>query len=248
MTSRVKYKTSGATVLAAAAVLFVATTSARAQWGFGGLGGGFGYGFGFGNVPSPTGYIYQNALVAAGRGYQGPTRTPYANDSNAYFNRVRDNGFVERYNVSRREPSYYRYVPTQAVAVPPSPAPAASEKPSLPLASFYDPQGQLAWPADSPTAGDLKEKRTTFDQASRVVWDESKKSGVASMASVTEARQKLIDYGRPALSYVRAHETPRLADTFHLFLLSLYESLAQAANPTPAAAAAVSPPAPNPSG
>ena len=27
------------------------------------------------------------------------------------------------------------------------------------------------------------------------------------------------------------HETPRVADTYHLFLLSLYESLAQAVNP-----------------
>ena len=79
--------------------------------------------------------------------------------------------------------------------------------------------------------GDLKEKRTTFDQASQVVLDETKKNGVASLAAVTDARQKLVDYGKPALQYVRAHETPRLADTYHLFLLSLYESLAQAANP-----------------
>jgi hypothetical protein len=37
---------------------------------------------------------------------------------------------------------------------------------------------------------------------------------------------------------IRTYTTPRVADTFHLFLLSLYESLAQAANPpkTPPAA------------
>jgi len=216
------------------AALFLGTTPARAQFGFGGLGGGFGYGFGFGNVPHPEGIINQIAGITASRGYQGPTRTPYKGDANAYFNHVRDNGFVDRYNPDRREPSYYRYVPTTArVATP--------EKPLIPLASFYDPQGQLAWPADSPTSGELKEKRATFDQASHVVLDESKKSGVASMATVTEARQKLIDYGRPALQYVRGHETARLADTFHLFLLSLYESLAQAANPTPAAGAATAP-------
>ncbi len=245
MTLRAKHKTSGATVLVAGVVLFFGATPARAQWGFGGFGGGFGFGWGIKQAPDPTNYIYQNALVAAGRGYQGPTRTPYAGDSNAYFNHVRDNGFVERYNVARREPSYYRYVPTSTVA----PAPATPEKPSLPLASFYDAQGQIAWPADSPTTGELKEKRTTFDQASHVVLDESKKSGVASMASVTDARQKLVDYGRPALQYVRAHETPRLADTFHLFLLSLYESLAQAASPTQAAGTVSPPPPParNPS-
>jgi hypothetical protein len=230
-------------VFLAMAALFLGSTPARAQWGFG---GGFGWGgFGFKQAPDPTNYINQNALVAAGRGYQGPTRTPYAGNSNAYFNHVRDNGFVERYNPDRREPSYYRYVPTSASAVPPNLAAAAPAKPSLPLASFYDAQGQLAWPADSPTSGELKEKRATFDQASHVVLDESKKSAVASMAAVTDARQKLIDYGRPALQYVRGHETARLADTFHLFLLSLYESLAQAANPTQAASAAAPPATPS---
>ena len=51
------------------------------------------------------------------------------------------------------------------------------------------------------------------------------------------ARNCSITAGR-ALQYVRAHETPRVADTFHLFLLSLYESLAQAANPPAEAAPA----------
>lgn len=79
--------------------------------------------------------------------------------------------------------------------------------------------------------GDLKGKRAIFDQASEVVLSESKKNGVASLASVTEARQKLLDYGRPALAYTRAHDTARISDTFHMFLLSLYDSLAQAVNP-----------------
>ncbi|HKI16495.1 MAG TPA: hypothetical protein VKA15_01375 [Isosphaeraceae bacterium] len=244
MTSRVEHRGIGVTVFLALAVSFFAATPAQAQWGMG-FGGGFGWGFGFHNVPSPTGYIYQKSLVDAGRGYQGPTRTPYAGNSNAYFNHVRDNGFVERYNVDRRKPSYYRYVPTSARGAPSCAVAAAPEKPRLPLASFYDQQGQLAWPTDSPTNGDLKDKRSTFDQASLVVLDESKKSGVASMASVTDARQKLIDYGRPALQHVRAHETARLADTFHLFILSLYESLAQAANPTTAAGAPAPPATPS---
>lgn len=61
--------------------------------------------------------------------------------------------------------------------------------------------------------------------------EESRLHGVASIATVTAARQKLLDYGRPALQDVRASATPRVADTFHLFLLSLYDSLAQAASP-----------------
>jgi hypothetical protein len=242
MTVRASQNSVGATIIFAIAVIVLDATPAKAQWGMG-LGWGFGL---FRPVPAPIEYLNSKSLVDAARGYQGPTRTPYAGSSNAYFNHVRDNGFVERYNVARREPSYYRYVPTSAnVAVPPTPTPAAPEKPMLPLSSFYDAQGQLAWPADSPTAGDLKEKRSAFDQASRLVLDESKKSGVASIAATTEARQKLVEYGRPALEFVRAHETARLADTFHLFLLSLYESLAQAANLPHAATGGEPPPAPH---
>ena len=41
----------------------------------------------------------------------------------------------------------------------------------------------------------------------------------------------------PSPAHVRAQETPRIADTFHMFMLSLYESLAQAANPATTAPA-----------
>jgi hypothetical protein len=101
----------------------------------------------------------------------------------------------------------------------------------LPLASFYKADGQIEWPGEAPSADGLKQKRDEFDKASKTALDEVKKTGVASIATVSEARQKLLDYGRPALQYAKAHETPRVADTFHLFLMSLYESLAQATNP-----------------
>jgi hypothetical protein len=101
----------------------------------------------------------------------------------------------------------------------------------IPLFSFFDAAQKLVWPSESPITGDLKEKRDISDQASLVVLEETKQHGVASIATVTGARQKLLDYGRPALQEVRASATPRVADTFHLFLLSLYESLAQAASP-----------------
>jgi len=207
------------------------------------MGMGFGAWGGFSPVPKPESFINSMALVAAARPSTAPNGHPYAGDGNAYFNHVRDNGFVERYNVDRRAASSYQYgaYPSVARSSPPAPTPTAMNvtqpKPLLPLSSFYNADNTLAWPADAPVEGDLKEKRATFDQASQVVLAESKKSGVASLAAVTDARQKLIDYGRPALQYVRAHETPRLADTYHLFLLSLYESLAQAANPPVPAAA-----------
>jgi hypothetical protein len=192
------------------------------------------------------------ALVAAGRPSTAPTGRPYAGDSNSYINHIRDNGFVDRYNVDRRSGSAYQYGAYPSVArnattnvpapvSPPTPTAMTvpQPKPHLPLSSFYTADNKLAWPVDAPVENDLKEKRASADQATQVVLSETKTNGVASLAAVTDARQKLIDYGRPALQYVRAHETPRLADTFHLFLLSLYESLAQAANPPEPAAPAV---------
>ncbi len=122
----------------------------------------------------------------------------------------------------RRAPPAQRTTPTAADV--------ARSRPMVPLISFYNAQNQLVWPGDAPTAGAFKEKRDAFEKANQTVLDEVKKNGLASIASVTESRQKLLDYGRPALKYLREHETPRIADSFHVFLLSLYDSLAQAAN------------------
>jgi hypothetical protein len=221
----------------AAAVLGFGTDRANAQFGFGGFGGGgFGIGFGFNNVPQPGTFINSKALIDAGRNTHIPSRDVYANNPNSYINHIRDNGFVEHYDVYRHDPAYYRYSPPRQLASPrttPTAMTVPQQMPSLPLSSFYNAEGHIVWPADAPTAGDLKDKRSAFDQISQVVLAESKKSGVASIATVTDARQKLLDYGRPGLQYVRTHETARVADTYHLFLMSLYESLAQAINPTP---------------
>jgi hypothetical protein len=219
---------------------------AEAQWG-GGFGGyGWGWG-GFSQVPKPESFINSKALIDAGRDTHIPSRDVYANNPNSYINHIRDNGFVERYDVARREPSHYRYAQPPAQSSPgvtPTAMTVPQQMPSLPLASFYDAKGQIVWPGDSPIAGDLKEKRSVFDQASQLALAETKKSGVASIAAVTDARQKLLDYGRPALHYVRTQESPRVADGFHLFLLSLYESLAQSINPMAAAGQPGAPPAP----
>ena len=215
------------------------TNRAEAQFGMG-YGGGFGYGGwgGFSSVPKPESFVNSLALVAAARPSTAPNGHPYANDSNSYINHVRDNGFVERYSADRQAYSSYGNGTraTQSVArssaTPTETAMlVARPKPRLPLDSFYKADNTLAWPVDAPVEGEMKEKRATFDQASQVVLAETKKNGVASVAAVTDARQKLVDYGKPALQYVRTHETARLADTYHLFLLSLYESLSQAANP-----------------
>jgi hypothetical protein len=238
MTSRTRRRNVLLTVFVMAVAFGSGPNRAEAQWG-----GGFGFGAwgGFSPVPKPESFVNSLALVAAARPSTAPTGRPYGNDGNAYFNHVRDNGFVERYPADRRVPSSYGAYPVARS----SPAPTQTAmnvtqpKPHLPLSSFYKADNTLAWPADAPVEVDLKEKRAAFEKACQEVLAETKKNGVASLASVTDARQKLVDYGRPALEFVRAHETPRLADTFHMFLLSLYESLAQAANP-PVPAPAIS--------
>jgi hypothetical protein len=215
---------------------------AEAQWGlgFGGF-GGWGWG-GFSQVPQPVTFLNSVAIAQMSH-VRGPTQNNiYAGNPNSYINHVRDNGFVDQYSAYRRQPSYYPSPsPGQSPRLTPTAMTIARSKPMVPLASFYNAQNLLVWPADAPTAESLKEKRAIVDQASLAVLDETRKNGVASVASVTDARQKLLDYGRPALHYVRTHETTRLADTFHVFLLELYDSLAQAANP-PATPTAGSPP------
>ena len=213
--------------------------------GFGGF-GGFGWGFGFNQVPSPTNFINNATIARMGHVHFGPQQnSPYAGNPNSYFNQSIDNGFIDRYRADRREPAYYG-TQYEAPRAPQGPAPAAvaaRPQPSLPLASFYKADGSIEWPGEAPSAEGLLQKRNDFDKFSKTVLDEIKQSGVASIATVSEAREKLLAYGRPALQYARAHETARVADTFHLFLLSLYESLAQATNPVAAVSPAPAQPA-----
>jgi hypothetical protein len=231
MTSRAKRRNDLLKVIGAVAVLGFSPDLAQAQWGW-----GWGWG-GFSQVPKPESFLNSKALISAANPPAIPSRNVYANNPNSYINHIRDNGFVDRYSVARREPSAYRYAPR---TTPPA-TPVAQQTPTMPLASFYNAQNQFVWPADAPTAGDLQEKRHTFDQASQAVLLETKQNGVASIAAVTDARQKLVDYGQPALQFVRSHETPRIADLFHVFLLSVYESLAQAVNPPGSATATATP-------
>ncbi len=215
----------------------------RAQWG-GGFGyGGLGWGFGmFTQVPSPQTYLNQKSLVDAGRGSTAPTSTPYAGNANAYFNRVRDNGFVPRFDVERRQPANYRYGQTGGARSPARGEGRVADRGSevvprrvQPLENFYTPDHRLVWPGDAPE-GNLKDKRSAADSAVGIVFAEARGSGVASLASVTDARQKLIDYGRPALDEIRTRDSTAVAESFHTFLLSLYDSLALAATPGLAAA------------
>jgi hypothetical protein len=233
----------------ALALLGIRASEARAEFDIGGFGGGF---MPMRMVPSPSESINQLSLVQAGRATMGPVSRPvYANNPNSYLSRIRDNGFTPHYSVSsRRSPGMEgaRRPPSnssQASNDPPAqPQTAAVPRPVIAIASFFNAARILVWPNDAPVTGDLKEKRDTSDQASLMVADLVEKFRSAPITTVTDARQKLLAYGQPALSEIRSHSTPRIAESFHLFLLSLYDSLAQAAEPPDLAAASNAPPPP----
>ena len=107
MRSTIRCRKISVAAVVAAAAIGLWPAKAQAQFGFGGGGfgfGGFGWGFGgFSQVPKPESFLYQKAITDSQRDTHIPSRDVYANNPNSYFNRVRDNGFVDRYAVERRE-------------------------------------------------------------------------------------------------------------------------------------------------
>jgi hypothetical protein len=221
-------------LLVATAAIEIGKSEARAMIGF-----GFDL---FRQVPSPTQFIHDHALIRAGRAQNLPSRNVYSNNSNSYINRIRDNGFSPHYGTeSRRSPGYdvaRRQTPSVRQAnnnTPPAAAVAAPEadpRPVYPMSSFFNAARVLVWPAESPVTDELKPKRDISDQSCLLVFELVEKHKSAPITTVTETRQKLLEYGQPALRLVRSISTPRVAEGFHLFLLSLYDSLAAAANPS----------------
>jgi hypothetical protein len=218
------------TLFLGAAVLGFGSNVARGDW--------WGWGFGGFNFASPTtDFLNQRALIHASNATGGPvSNNVYAGNSNAYFNRIRDNGFVPSYDVARRvPPSQRRSRATSPGERPGGQAPpqtvSTASRPVIPFANFFDAAMRLTWPSDAPVTGDLRQKRDISDEGCLVVLGELQTRGSASIASVADSRQKLLDYGQPALQEIRTYATPPVADTFHRFLLALYESLAQTANP-----------------
>ena len=221
------------TLVAATAVLELGKNPALAIYEF-----GFGV---FGQVPSPTRFINDHALVRAGAPQRLPSRNVYANNPNSFHNRIRDNGFSSHYGAdSRRSPGYEvdrrrerSLSQTRNNApVPPAAAPAEPEpRPVYPIGTFFNAARLLVWPAEAPATEELTPKRNIADQASLVVLEMVEKHRSAPITTVTYARQSLLEYGQPALRLIRQVSTPRIAEGFHVFLLSLYDSLAAAANP-----------------
>ena len=132
--------------------------------------------------PQPESFMNSLALVAAGRPSTAPTMHPYANDGNSYINHLRDNGFVERYNVDRRVASPYQYG-TYAfggqIFDDPDGDGRPPPKPRLPLSSFYKADNTLAWPADAPWMVTSKEsERLSMVRAARAQRDEEERGRV----------------------------------------------------------------------
>jgi hypothetical protein len=218
-------------------VLAADARTARAQYGMG-MGMGWGWG-GFGPMPSASTTLLNDHAVArtaaAAARMPGRSHSPYGNNPNAYFNRIRDNGFVSHSDARRRRASSYRSdrtgsLDTSGRADAQPEATPAPTRTVVPLGRFFDASLRVVWPQDSPIGGELKPKRDTSDQASLAVLKETQQQGPISITSVTEARYRLVEYGRPALRELRAQSTPPIVDSVHQFLLSFYDSLGESAS------------------
>jgi hypothetical protein len=223
---------------------------AEAQFGNGGF-GGFGYGgYGWGynpNAYSDVNFLNQRSLInaqaAANSRPQALVAPPMVS---------RDESFYDRYDLSTREAMIDRIArdparergtadPSGVLARPPSSSTSTSTstakvaKPTPPppsevhLAEYFSKDRQLVWPSVAPISGEMGKLQATADLAALAVLNEYDLKGLAQLSTVTDARQKLLDYGRPALQQVREQSTPALADSFHVFLLALYNNLGNAA-------------------
>ncbi len=223
-------------LLAAMTAMAIGSREARAIYGM-----DMGFFGGFNPAPSPTQFINSHALDTGRPSLQ---RRPARSGSTTI--RIPPPTGLETVDLARTTASNHggrphlrwtdeserareaRNNPTQPAAPTP---PAVAARPVFPIGSFFDASRKLAWPSDSPVADDLQGKRDDSDQACLVVADKVVKYGASPITLVTFAREKLLVYGQPALQAIRNTSTPRIAETFHNFLLSLYDSLAQAANP-----------------
>jgi hypothetical protein len=203
----------------------------RAQAQYGGF-GDFGFGFGLGaQTPAAVTFLNDHAIArthAAAAAKPQPLRAPIPVS--------RDVEFFTKYDAATRRAmedrvSRRRLLPrapateTQASAVADN---SQAARPVQPLGSFFDKMKQLVWPSDAPSEGDLAAKRSASDLKTSEVLLELEARGYAHLATKADARNKLLDYGRPALQFMRDNSTAAVSDALHAFLLFLYDSIGQA--------------------
>jgi hypothetical protein len=230
--------------LALAIAPFACGARAEAQYGgFGGF-GGFGWGY---NQNAYTDVNYLNSRANTLAGIAG-AHTPQPLQAPQF--QTRDDSIYDKYDLSTRESMINRIAAdpdremgtadpsgvlpsrprrtTSTARAPAAPA-GPSEPTSVHLANFFNKDQVLIWPSSAPISGELGKKQTVADLAALAVLNEYDMKGLARVSTVTDARQKLLNYGRPALQQVKEQSTPALADSFHVFLLSLYGNLGAAA-------------------
>ena len=108
---------------------------------------GYGYGIlgGFNYVPSPGDFLNSHSLLNAGRARGPVSNNVYANNPNAFINRIRDNGFVPHAGiVDRRSPGY------QASRLRPQSLSQTSNNQPQPAASSATATANAAAPAGGP--------------------------------------------------------------------------------------------------
>lgn len=217
--------------------------TAHAQWGWG-MGWGWGGGGNIGNMAIMNN-INDRSASAANHAYAIRQSLPgsgnvYRGNPNSYINNVRDTSFFQRYDVASRRTmeseASRRRQPGLTLASVPSTSNAGSAptgRQVLPLAGFFTGAGVLVWPGESPTTGELGMKKAAADTLAHSVFEEVKSQGHAPVALVSDTRTRLIEYGRPALTYMREHTTPAVVEAFHQFLLGIYDAIGAAALPAP---------------
>jgi hypothetical protein len=216
----------------------------RAEAQYGGFGGFGGYGWGYNqNAYSDVNYLNQRSLInasaAANSRPESLTAPRFQTRDDSFYDKYdlstreamidriardpdRERGTADPSGIARRPPTSSTATTKAASSIPPPPA-------EVHLADYFNKDNQLIWPSTAPISGELGKKQATADLAALAVLNEYNMKGLAQLSTVTDARQKLLDYGRPALKQVREQSTPALADSFHVFLLALYNNLGNAA-------------------
>lgn len=198
-----------------------APTAAQAQF--------FGPFFGpmYAPYQSPTQMVQNRKPITQNVG--GPDLRPTTDNSNAYWNRLREPmpaSFTTTPRSNLRtgnrgiDSATTARVKSGSTAAPV----AAKDQPRQHFRGFFNTDGILVWPADSPLEGELSGKRATVDTAMQQLKNDLAGTAPPPVSSIVTARNELLAYGRPALAYLRENR-PNRADSFHAWMLDLYNTL-----------------------
>jgi hypothetical protein len=205
--------------------LLIFQHSAQAQFGPFGFGGPF-FGPAYAPYVSPTMLVQDRRPMTQNVG--GPVTTAPANP-NAYWNYTRDSSqsfaFTPRNDI-RRGVRGIDSASTRRVSTPNSRNEKSGVKPADHFLGFFSQNGQLVWPADAPLEGELSGKRAAVDSAMAELRTQAQSKTNFKVSSIVQSRNTLLDYGRPSLAILRENQ-PSRADSFHAWMLDLYNTLGQ---------------------